>query len=231
MLKKLFFLLPFLFPLTAHAQEAIAETLLIDVPTASVLDKYQASLMTRAYAHNSVMQSIDFGVISQINLGVSLAVYELMGSSDDIKLLTPDFQAKWKLFDGNLYFPAIAIGYDGRRYGYVRSTKKYLDDRKGGYLTMSREIIVPGLEAATGVNLSDFDVHDIFFFFGMSYRINEWAALMAEWDNINDIRHSRANIGARAYLAPSLALSGAVRRIGRGNENERILQLRYVTNF
>ncbi len=231
MLKKLFFVLITFLPLAAAAQENIPETLLIDVPTATVLDKYQASLMTRAYANGSVMESIDFGVLPQINIGMSLAVYELVGNSDDIKILTPDFQAKWKLFDGNLYFPAIAIGYDGRRYGYIRPVKKYLDDRKGGYLSMSREIVIPGLEATAGVNLSDFDVHEVYFFTGLSVRINTWASFLAEWDNINDMRHSRLNLGARAYLTPSLALSGAVRRIGRGDENERVIQLRYVTNF
>ena len=231
MFKKLLFVCIVFFPFAAVAQTNIPETLLVDVPTASVLDKYQASLMTRAYGNGSVMESIDFGVLPQINIGMSLAVYELIGSSDDIKVLTPDFQAKWKLFDGNLYFPAIAIGYDGRRYGYIRPTKKYLDDRKGGYLAMSREVFIPGLDATVGVNLSDFDIHDVYFFMGMSVRVKEWASLLAEWDNINNMRDSRVNLGARLYITPALALSGAVRRIGRGDENERIVQLRYVTNF
>lgn len=230
MLKKLFILMVCLCPAALVAQE-VPETLIIDVPTASVLDKYQASLMTRAYANGTVMESMDFGVIPQVNIGVSLAVYELVGNSKDIKVLVPDFQAKWKVFDGNLYFPAIAIGYDGRRYGYIKPTKKYLDDRKGGYVAMTREIFVPGLEATAGVNLSDFDHHDIYFFLGTSFRMNDWAALLAEWDNINTIYDSRFNLGARFYIAPQLALSGAVRRIGRGDDNERILQLRYITNF
>lgn len=231
MLKKFLLFVLCVCPLGLAAQESVPETLLIDVPTASALDKYQASLMTRAYANGSVMESMDFGVLPQVNIGISLAVYELVGNSGDIKILTPDFQAKWKLFDGNLYFPAIAIGYDGRRYGYIRPTKKYLDDRKGGYLTMTREIFIPGLDATAGVNLSDFDHHDVYFFLGASVRLTEWAAVLAEWDNINTMRYSRMNIGARVYIAPQLALSGAVRRIGRGDENERIVQVRYVTNF
>jgi len=98
-------------------------------------------------------------------------------------------------------------------------------------LTMSREIFVPGLETTAGVNLSDFDIREVYFFLGTSWAFKEWGAVLAEWDNINNMRDSRLNIGARIYIAPALALSAAVRRIGRGNENERILQLRYVTNF
>ena len=152
------------------------ETLVIDAPTANVLDKYQASLTTRMYANGSVMESLDFGVLPQISLGVSLAVHELVGSSEDIKVLTPDFQVKWKLFDGSLYLPAIAIGYDGRRYGYDRKTKEYMDDRKGGFITMTREIFTPGLNATGGMNLSDFSLHDLYFFLGLSWRATEWVS-------------------------------------------------------
>lgn len=235
MFKKCLFLAACLiFPLCVSAQESDllnSETLILDVPTANVLDKYQASLLTRAYANGTIMESLDFGVISQVNIGVSLAVYELVGSSDDIKVLDPDFQVKWKLFDGSLYFPAIAIGYDGRRYGYNRQTKKYLDDRKGGYITLTRELFTPGLHLSLGANLSDFDRHDIFAFTGMSWQIKDHFAFLAEWDNINNIRDSRFNLGANIFISPALTLTGAVRRIGRGSDNERVLQLRYVTNF
>ncbi len=235
MIRKCLWIVCFAFiPLCAAAQDYdgyAPETLLIDVPTANVLDKYQASFTTRSYADGSIMESLDFGVIPQINIGFSLAIYELIGSSDEIKVLNPDFQVKWKLFDGSLYLPAIAIGYDGRRYGYDRPSKEYMDDRKGGYITMTREIFTPGLNASAGMNLSDFDRHDLYFFLGASWKLNDWLALMGEWDNINSIRDSRFNLGARVNVTPALALSGAVRRIGRGDENERILQLRYVTNF
>lgn len=237
----LLFLTLCLFPVALSAQTAdpvTLETNVLDVPTAEVLDRYQASFLARAYDHGTLMETIDFGVYPRINLGVSLAVHELIGSSDSVRVLNPDFQVKWKWYDGNLYFPAIAIGYDGRRYGYgydkkrhYTRTKKYLDDRKGGYITFSREIIVPGLTASAGINLSDFELDELYFFTGAFYRITDQIGLLAEWDNLRNIRDSRANVGARFYLHPSLSLDGAVRRIGRGNESERIIQIRYVTNF
>lgn len=230
-------------PLAVLAEEGdpiTQETMLIDVPTAAALDRYQASFLTRAYSHGTVMESVDFGVYPRINIGVSLAVHQLLGDSSDVKVLDPDFQVKLKIFDGNLYLPAIAVGYDGRRYGYGynehnytygRHSNQYLDHRKGGYITLTREIIVPGLKATLGTNLSDWDLDDIYFFSGAFYSVSETVGLMAEWDNIRNIRDSRLNLGARFYLHSSLALDAAIRRIGRGNESERILQLRYVTNF
>lgn len=231
-------------PFAAYAEQGdpiSLETTLIDVPTAEVFDRYQASFLTRAYSHGTVMESIDFGVYPRINIGLSLGVHELLGDSSDVKVLDPDFQAKWKIFDGNLYLPAIAVGYDGRRYGYgyedrvytydKHHNSHYMDDRKGGYIALSREIIIPGLNATAGVNLSDWDFDELYMFMGTYYNIAEKVGLMAEWDNIRNMRDSRLNAGVRFYLHPSLALDAAVRRIGRGDESERLLQFRYVTNF
>lgn len=246
-MKLKFLLLAVLFaalPLSSWAAEGdpiSMETQLVDVPTAQVLDRYQASFLTRAYAHGSMMETIEFGVFPRVNLGVSFAAHELIGSSSSIKVLSPDFQAKWKIFDGDLYLPAIAIGYDGRRYGYgyknrvytypVDKNKKYMDDRKGGYIALSREIIIPGLDASAGLNFADFDWEEMYFFTGMSYVFKDMIGLVAEWDNIRNIRDSRLNMAARFYLHPSLSFDAGVRRIGRGDESERIIQFRYVGNF
>ncbi len=222
------------------ADPVSTETMIIDVPTAEVFDRYQASFLTRVYEHGSFMESVDFGVYPRINIGVSLAIDNWIGSSTSVKVLDPDFQAKWKIYDGNLYLPAIAIGYDGRRYGYgydedtreyVRKKKNYLDDRKGGYLTMTREVFIPGLTLTAGGNFSDFDWDEFYMFTGLYYKILPQVNLLTEWDNIRNMRDSRFNMGARFYLHPSLALDAAFRRIGRGDESERILQLRYVTTF
>ena len=230
-----------LFPLALQAEEGDpirVENMLLDVPTAQVLDRYQASFLSRAYSNGDFMESIDFGIHPRINLGLSLAAHELVGASHSVRILKPDFLLKWKLYDGNLYWPAIAIGYDGRRYGYgynknrkYTGAKRYLDDRKGGYISFSREIFVPGLTATAGMNLSEVDLSDIAFFMGASYRVVNPIAVVAEWDNIHNTRDSRANLAVRFYLHPALALDAAVRRIGRGDESERIIQVRYATHF
>ena len=230
-----------LFPLALQAEEGDpirVETMVLDVPTAQVLDRYQASFLSRAYSNGDFMETVEFGIHPRINLGLTLAAHELVGSSDHVRILKPDFLLKWKLYDGNLYWPAIAIGYDGRRYGYgydksrhYTGAKRYLDDRKGAYVSFSREIIVPGLTATAGMNLSDVDLSEFAFFIGAAYRIANPIGLVAEWDNVHNVRDSRVNTAVRFYLHPALALDAAVRRIGRGDESERIIQVRYVTHF
>ena len=90
---------------------------------------------------------------------------------------------------------------------------------------------MPGLNATLGANLSDLEADEIYGFTGLFYRLTDQISVFGEWDNVRNIRDSRANAGMRFYLHPSLALDGAVRRIGRGSESERIIQIRYVTNF
>lgn len=231
----------FIFPLSAWAAPGDpiwVETNLIDVPTTEVLDRYQASFLSRAYANGDFMETIDFGIHPRINLGLALSAHELVGSSHSVRILNPDFLFKWKLYDGNLYWPSIAIGYDGRRYGYgynsdrkYTGTKRYLDERKGAFVTFTREILFPGFTASAGVNLSDVDLDDTHLFMGAFYRIINQIGLAAEWDGIHHVRDSRVNMAARFYLHPSLALDAGVRRIGRGDESERIVQVRYVANF
>ena len=223
----------------AEGDPISTETAIIDVPTAEVLDRYQASFTTRIYEHGTVMESIDFGVYPRVNIGVSVAVDNWIGSSHSVKVLNPEFQAKWKVYDGSLYLPAVAIGYDGRRYGYgydedsrkYTRSKRYLDNRKGGYVTLTREIFVPNLTLNAGINFSDFDWDELYMFTGLYYKIIPQITFLSEWDNIRNMRDSRFNLGARFYLHPALALDASFRRIGRGDENERVLQLRYVTTF
>lgn len=223
----------------AEGDPISTETAIIDVPTAEVLDRYQASFTTRVYEHGTVMESIDFGVYPRVNIGVSVAVDNWIGSSHSVKVLNPEFQAKWKVYDGSLYLPAVAIGYDGRRYGYgydqhtreYTRSKRYLDNRKGGYVTLTREIFVPNLTLNAGINFSDFDWDELYMFTGLYYKIIPQITFLSEWDNIRNMRDSRFNLGARFYLHPALALDASFRRIGRGDENERVLQLRYVTTF
>ena len=102
------------FPLAVFAAQGdpiSVENTVIDVSTAETFDRYQVSFLTRAYDHGTVMESLDFGVFPRLNIGVSVAAHELLGSSDSVRVLDPDFQAKWKIYDGSLYLPAIAIGY------------------------------------------------------------------------------------------------------------------------
>ncbi len=206
------------------------DTLLIDTPTADVLDHYSASFNTRFYSQGSVMESFDFGVYPGLNIGFAVAAQSLIGDELPIRVLVPNFFLKYKIYDGSLYLPAIAIGYDGRKYGYDRVSEEYKYDEKGGYLTLSREVFVPNLVINAGINVSDFDNSDIFFFTGMSINIEDKVKLMGEWDNVHTVKDSRVNAGARIYLTDYVAVDLACRDLTQ-KDFERIVQIKYTTSF
>ncbi|ACC97860.1 hypothetical protein Emin_0300 [Elusimicrobium minutum Pei191] len=214
-----------------HAQDLRKDSILIDVPTAETLDHYSLDFNTRFFSQNSVMTSVDFGVYPRLNIGFSIAAQELIGNETPIKVLTPQLQAKFKIYDGSLYLPAIAIGYDGREYFYDRHIKEYAHEKKGGYLVLSREIIIPNLQVHPGINFSDFDSSDIFFFTGVNFNIEDKVNVLFEWDNVHNIKDSRLNAGLRIYLLASLDLDFAFRDMAHKDTFERIVQLRWKANF
>ena len=88
-----------LFPLATYAAQGDpiwVETTLVDVPTTEVLDRYQASFLSRAYSNGDFMETIDFGIHPRISLGLALAAHELVGSAHSVRILKPDFLFKWK---------------------------------------------------------------------------------------------------------------------------------------
>ncbi len=213
---------------------------MIDVPTAGILDYYGFMLKTRFYSGGGVLGGLNFGVQERLNLGASMSVDKLIGSETGIKMRRPEIQVKFRFFDGGYYIPAAAIGYDGQGYYYNQSDKKYLEKGKGLYLAGSKEIGVPGLALHGGFNVPDFDNNYLFGFLGLNYTLEDKIAFMLECDSMfHSADPSRLNAGTRLYITPYFQLDLGLRELGRNGtfeggqkrKSERIVQMRYNTNF
>ena len=213
---------------------------MIDVPTAGILDYYGFMLKTRFYSGGGVLGGLNFGVQERLNLGASMSVDKLIGSESGIKMRRPEIQVKFRFFDGGYYIPAGAVGYDGQGYYYNQSDKKYLEKGKGLYLVGSKEIGVPGLALHGGFNVPDFDNNYLFGFLGLNYTLEDKIAFMLECDSLfHSDDPSRVNAGTRLYITPYFQLDLGLRELGRNGtfaggqkrKSERIVQMRYNTNF
>lgn len=217
----------------------LPDTELIDQPTAGILDYYGFLAKTRFFHNGGVLGWLQFGVLQRLNLGASMQADRLIGTESSIRFVRPEIQVKFRFYDGGQYIPALAIGYDGQGYFYDSGRKKYQEKGRGIYLAGSQEVFVPGLLVHPGFNVSDFDSSGVFGFIGVNYTIEEKLSLMMEWDNINTIKDSRFNCGTRIYVTPFFHLDLAVRGIaggghfknGQARKPERIIQLRYNSNF
>jgi len=213
---------------------------MIDIPTAGILDYYGFMLKTRFYSGGGVLGGLNFGVQERLNLGASMAVDKLIGSDSGVKMRRPEIQVKFRFYDGGYYIPAAAIGYDGQGFYYDQADKKYLEKGKGLYLVGSKEIGAPGLALHGGLNVPDFDNNYLFGFLGLNYTLEDKVAFMVEYDSLfHSDDPSRLNAGIRFYVTPYFQLDMAMREIGRSGtfengvkrKSERIVQMRYSTNF
>jgi hypothetical protein len=215
------------------------DTQLIDIPTAGILDVGGFATQTRFFSQGGVLQWLNFGVIHRVNIGASLNVEKLIGTDSPVQLTRPELQLKFRFYDGDRIIPAFAVGYDGQGYLYNRPDKRYNQRQRGMYLSGTQEIGLPGLQAHAGMNISDFDSNAIFGFLGLSLDLRDRAALIAEWDNIQNYVDSRVNLGLKVYLAPNAYVSFSVRGVGQGGTYsdgvsrgaERIFQFKYTGNF
>jgi hypothetical protein len=215
---------------------------LVDVPTAGILDYYGFQTKTRAYSGGGVVAGLNFGVLERLNLGASMMVDRFIGSTSPIKMRRPEIQVKFRFFDGGYYIPAAAIGYDGQGYYYNQDSKKYMVKGRGLYLGGSKEIGFPSLVLHGGFNISDFDDNLMFGFLGANYTLEDKVAFLVEYDNFfHPEDPSRFNVGTRIYITPYFQLDLAVRELGKSRhfndefstprKSERVVQLRYNTNF
>ncbi|OGS63646.1 MAG: hypothetical protein A3J79_07200 [Elusimicrobia bacterium RIFOXYB2_FULL_62_6] len=222
------------------ADTVLPDTELVDVPTAGILDYYGFMLKTRAYSGGGVVGSLNFGVLERLNLGASMTVDKLIGSDSPIKMRRPEIQVKFRFYDGGYYIPAAAVGYDGQGSYYDSVSKKYLEKGKGLYLVGSKEAGIAGLVLHGGFNVPDFDNNYLFAFLGGSYTLEDKVAFILEYDSLfHRDDPSRLNAGARIYVTPYFQVDLALRELnasqdfsnGADRKTERIVQLRYSTNF
>ena len=215
------------------------EAELIDLPTAGVQDYYGLQNKTRFFADGGVMDAVSFGVLPRLNLGVTAALDDFLGTSSDMRLERPSIQAKYRFYDGNEYMPALALGYDGQGYYYNHQQDKFMEKERGVYLVGSHYLFDKSFQLHPGVNVSDFYSNSIYGSLGASFTVEDSFDLMAEWDNVQRFNQSRVNAGVRFHVSPFFKIDLAFRDIaknatlgdGTPQKTERIVQLLYTTSF
>lgn len=212
---------------------------LIDAPTAAVLDYGGYSTQTRFFSAGGILEKVSFGVFNRLNIGASLNIDRFIGNQKPTRVRTPNVQVKYRFYDGERYFPSCAVGYDGQGMLYNQDARRYNNRDRGFFLAATQELGLPGLLLHPSLNISDFNSNSIFGSLPIGYNIRDKVGLMFEWDNINNLRDSRLNAGARFYVTSGLHIDFIVRAMGQGGTfsdgtprgPERAVQIKYSGNF
>ncbi len=218
----------------------VPDTVLIDIPTAGILDYYGFLIKNRFSNDGTIVGHLNFGVMERLNLGASMRIEKFIGSDAGMKIVRPEIQVKFRSFDGGYYTPALAVGYDGQGNFYDKNLKKYMEKGRGLFVVGSKEFGMPNMVFHGGLNISDFDDNYVFGFLGMNYTLEDQVSFIFEYDNFfHEGDPSRFNIGTRFYITPYFQLDVALREIGESDvfingakrKSERIVQMSYTTSF
>lgn len=215
------------------------DTTIIDAPTAAVFDDHGYSAWSRFYSRGGLLQYLSVGVYPGINLGASVTVDNLVGAERTVRMRAPTAQVKYRFYEGDNEMPSFAVGFDGQGYSYNAANRRFNQRQRGFYVVATKELGLPGLQLHPSFNISDFDSNSIFGSLPLTIDIRDKAAILLEWDNINNWSDSRFNMGLRAHLTENLHVDFAVRAIGTGGfygdggprGPERIVHLRYSNSF
>ena len=203
---------------------------LIDSPTTNVIDYGGFRLNFRFYSKGGILNHISFGVFRRLNLGASWDVEKFIGTEDPATNV-PTLNIKIRVFDGGIFLPSFAIGYDGQGRFFNRDTDQYNERERGIYGVFGRELFLPNLETYGGANIAKFKEGTVFGFLGISFNVEQKVALMLEYDNIRQMPSNHLNAGFRVFPLPSLGIDFAVRNITTPSDRERIVRINYVGSF
>ena len=95
----------------AHASKMYV----MDTPTTNILNYGSYDVSFRMFGYGGVHTRLDFGVFKFFNIGVSWELDRFIGN-DQIEMAVPALSVKFRLYEGNMKWPGIALGFDGQGY-------------------------------------------------------------------------------------------------------------------
>lgn len=216
----------------AFAQDAMSRTV-VDTPTAGLIPKGSYAFGVRLSPNGTMAGELVIGVFDRFELGVSYGGTNIIGSGDVDWYPRVEFQAKYRLIDEAVGFPAVALGYNSQGYdGYNHTLERYTVKSKGFYGVLSKNYSFLGdlgLHAGLGMSMEGTgdDEREPDLFIGITKSLNPDFIIMLEYDlpisndsiaESLDQGEGYFNVGARVKFVEHLFIEVDFRNI---NENAR----------
>lgn len=221
---------------------------LIDMPTAKILNSGQIQTQLRMYNNGGLLSSMSVGITDRFFMGISYGGEKIIGTGNINLNPLPCVRAGYLIFKELNLFPAILIGFNSQGYGaYNKNLNRYLIKCKGLYAVFSKNTsYLGGLGIHAGVNKSisnDDKDKSINFFAGCHKWINSELLILAEYDAGMNDNNSKAlgegkgflNFGLRwnfsKYIFFEFAWKNLLENIDNVNGSTRIVKIYYLTHF
>jgi hypothetical protein len=209
-----------------------------DTPTTRVLEYSNYNVSFRFFSNGNMQTKLDFGIFRFLTLGFSWELDNFIGDRD-IKAAMPALLVKMLVYSGDMSIPSIAVGYDGQGYfsNHIYSSE-YLQDPRGIYIVLGKELLFENLMLNLGVNTNSFKQNSIKAFFNATLQIiPDSFFLLSELDNMGYWSSTRINFGARLKISHFVDLDFILRDCwGNKNDlysipNERVFRISYIGRF
>ncbi|MFH1006732.1 MAG: hypothetical protein V1800_04420 [Candidatus Latescibacterota bacterium] len=234
--------------LSAQELDSLEPRTLIECPTAGLLPKGSFDFDMRIFPNGGMLSGVSIGLMNRLLIGFSFGGEGIIGTGSVDWYPAIEFGAKYRLFEENLRWPALTLGFDSQGFGhYDEDLERYARKSKGFYAALSKNYDFLGTFALhAGANYSlereDEDT-DISGFIGLNKALNDELSVMAEYDlalNDNDNKslvsgEGYLNAGVRWTFANRLNLEFDLKDLTeKRKENEgpvRELRITYVEFF
>ncbi|MDR2676859.1 MAG: hypothetical protein LBC05_02505 [Endomicrobium sp.] len=210
---------------------------IIDTPSSEMLNYGSYSVEFGFFSNGGSISQIDFGFSKFLNIGLSLGLDQFIGNKQ-LKVTTPAFKAKLKIYDGDMKLPMALIGFDGQDYFLSFKKRKYFQKGRGLYFVIGKELFLENLMFNIGINANIISKPKFYGFLNATAPIyKEMTYLMIEYDNINYCKDARLNLGLRFTLMKCMDIDYIIRNCCRGKDknlnisNEKILKVRHFLKF
>jgi hypothetical protein len=222
--------------------------ILVDMPTAGLLDRGSVAVDVDFYQEGGVQAGLSVGVFDRLTFGVSYGGSRLLGSGSAIMNPVPGVVIKVRLLEESTGLPALALGFDSQgRDGYLKGLDRYVVKSPGLFAVLSKNYLLAGyLSLHGGINYSferGDDDRSFNLYAGAEKTIGSYLSLLAEYNMAMNDNSGEAIGKGRGYLNCALKWSFAggitlgvnfkdlLRNSREGEEVNRTARLEVVAPF
>jgi hypothetical protein len=141
---------------SAGTGAAIESRHIIDIPTAGIIGNGVVAYDVEVYQGGGLLAGTAVGLFNRALFGISFGGGHLLGTEKPDWNPLPGFEARIRLLDETIAFPAMAVGFSSQGHGtYLTDQDRYLRKSPGFYAVLSKNYSALGfLGFHGGINYS-----------------------------------------------------------------------------
>ncbi len=112
---------------------------LIDMPVAGIIPATAGAVETYLYPDGGVLAGFTYGLITNLNVGLSFGGTRVIGSGGITWNNLPGLAVRYRVMEESMYNPAVVVGFDSQGHdGWVPFLRQYVMKSPGFFVSASK---------------------------------------------------------------------------------------------